>query len=92
MFQLIEGEYLLLFSRYSGKIFQVNTEQLLFCFLNELKNPLHSQLYLQYLDYSAPEGSYGAVCKTQDRNILNLTFLCVFLAVVEREVSHTSQT
>lgn len=77
MFRLIEGEYLLLFSHYSGKIFQVNKEQLLFCFPNELKNPLHSQLYLQYLGYSAPEVPYGAVSKTQDRRQIKLQFLCV---------------
>lgn len=78
MFRLIEGEYLLLFSHYGGKIFQVNTEQLLFCFPNELKNPLHSQLHLQYLGYSAPEVPHGAVSKTRGRRqIKPYLFLCV---------------
>lgn len=60
------------------KMFQVNTEQL-FCFPNELKNPLGSQLYLQYLCYSAPEVPYGAVSKTQDRRQIKLYFFMCFL-------------
>lgn len=60
------------------KMFQVNTEQL-FCFPNELKNPLCSQLYLQYLCYSAPEVPYGAVSKTQDRRQTKLYFFVCFL-------------
>lgn len=92
MFHLIEGEYLLLFSHYSGKNVSGQHRTALFYFLNELKNPLRSQPCLQYLCYSAPEVPYGDVSKTQDRRQIKLYFLCVFLALVEMKVSHTTQT
>lgn len=92
MFQLIEGEYLLPFSHYSGKNVSGQHRTALFCFPNELKNPLRSQLYLQYLCYSAPEISYGAVSKTQARRQIKLYFLCTSCSCRDESEPHLTNT
>lgn len=88
MFQLIEGKYLLLFSHYGGKNVSGQHRTALFCFPNELKNPLRSQLYLQYLCYSAPEAPYGAVSKTQDRRQIKLYFFGVSCSCGDESETH----
>lgn len=65
------------FYHYSGKNVSGQHRSAPVYFPNELKNPLHSQLYLQYLCYSAPEVPYGAVSETQDRKQIKLLFCFV---------------